>query len=322
MNKKERIMAAIAGEPVDTVPMSFWMPVAESEGTPEEAAERAYQFSKTWDLDLTVTVNGSGYSAEDYVAPDYEQNGGLRYIKRPEDWMKIGESSVNGGALLREQESLKLLLEKEAGERPVVFRVLSPLATASLLAVHLWEDVRRGGGNMVKEALKAITETTCALVQRVIELGADGIFFEAPLADYEIASESFYREYGAPYDMAVLSASQGWCNIVRGGGTNCMFSLLRKYPAQIFTWDAAQSLPTLEEVRDLTGTCAMAGLSRRHLEFDQWNYAEYDIYRTLKETGGRRLILSAGAAVQPHPGMAETFLRSKREIEGKLRMKN
>lgn len=322
MNKKERIMAAIAGEAVDTVPMAFWLPVAEKEGTPEACAEKAYQFSNLWDLDLTVTVNGSGYSAEDYIAPDYEQNGGVRYIKRPEDWMKIGESSVNSGALLREQQSLKLLLEKENGKRPVVFRVLSPLATASQLAIHLWEDVRRGGGNMVKEALKSITETTCALVQRVIELGADGIFFEAPLADYEIASEAFYREYGAPYDMAVLSASQGWCNIVRGGSTNCMFSILRKYPAQIFAWDAAQSLPTIKEAQALTDKCCMAGLSRRHMEFDQWNYVEYDIYQTLKETAGRRLILSAGAAVQPHPGMAELFGKSKRDIESKLIMEN
>lgn len=318
MNRKERIMAAIAGEKLDQVPMAFWLPPVGKENAPETNAEIAHQFAEGWGLDLAVTVNSSSYSAEDYKAPEFTRNGGVIYIKRPEDWKEIGEVSVNHGALLREQTALKALLTREAGSRPVVFRIMSPLATAGILAPHLYEDIRRGGGNLVKEALKAITETTCALVQRVIELGADGIFFEAPLADYEICDEAFYREYGAPYDMAVLSASQGWCNIVRGGETDAMFPVLRKYPSQIFSWDASQSLPTLQEVQDLTDKCCMAGLSRRHLEFGLRNEAEYDLYRTLKTTDGRRLILSAGAAVQPHPGMAPFLEKSRREMEERL----
>lgn len=317
MNKKERIRAAIAGEPCDTVPMAFWLPSRFSEGAPEAAAGKAWDFASAFDADLAVTVNGSAYSAEDYTAPDFVKNGGVSYSRDPSDWERLGEASVNRGALARELKGLKLLLEK-AGGTPVLFRVMSPLATAAMLAPHIWEDIRRGNGAKVKEALAAITETTCALVQRANLLGADGIFFEAPLADYEKLSENFYREYGAPYDRAALSASQGWCNVLRGGETNVMFPLLRKYPAEIFSWDASQSLPTLAEARDLTGKCVMAGLSRRHLEFGMKNHVEHDLYRALKTTRGRGLILSAGAAVQPHRSAAAFLLREKKEIEEKL----
>ena len=39
----------------------------------------------------------------------------------------------------------------------------------------------------------------------------DGIFFATQLSSYAKTEESFYKEYGMPYDLAVLSASSGWC---------------------------------------------------------------------------------------------------------------
>ena len=230
MNKKERIAAAIEGERPDRLPYAFWGPGLTEPESAEIHAGLALDFQKEWDGDLLVTVNGTAYSSEDYIAPGFTKVGGVAYVTDPEDWARLSGSSVNGGALAREQEALKLILSGKEDGAPVLFRVMSPLATVFRLGFHVREDIRRGAGAMVKEALRTVTETSCALVQRVIELGADGIFFEAPYADYEIVDENFYREYGAPYDLAVLSASSGWCNVLRAGETNCMFPLLRKYP--------------------------------------------------------------------------------------------
>lgn len=321
MNKKERIAAAIAGERPDRLPYAFWGPGLTEPESAEIHAGMAMDFQKEWDGDLLVTVNGTAYSSEDYIAPGFTKVGGVAYVTDPEDWARLSGSSVNGGALAREQEALKLILGGKEDGVPVIFRVLSPLATVFRLGFHVREDIRRGAGAMVKEALRTVTETSCALVQRVIELGADGIFFEAPYADYEIVDENFYREYGAPYDLAVLSASSGWCNVLRAGETNCMFPLLRKYPAQIFSWDASQSLPELAEARALTGKCVMAGVSRRSLEFGQRNAVERDIWRAVKETGGRGLILPAGASIQPREGMSTFFRRAAQEIGEKMNIR-
>lgn len=318
MNKKEKIMAAIAGEAVD-LPTAFWQPAGPAENDPAAAAERAYAFAEAIGNDLIITANGSGYSIEDCTAPDIIRNGGVSYIKNPADWERLDDLSLNRGALLREQENLKCLLEKTGGTAPVLFRTESPLSAAASLAPHIWEDIRRGDGDRVKTALRKMTETACALVERAIQLGADGIFFEAPLADYEMTEESLYREYGMPYDLAVLSASQGWCNAVRGGGADCQFSLLRKYPAQILAWNASQSLPTLEAGKMLSGKCVMAGINRRYLEFGMKNHIEKNIIDAIRATGGRGLILSAGAAVTPRRGMAAFFRKTRRDIEEKLR---
>lgn len=270
MTKKERIQAAIHGDAVDHVPYSLWTHLPGIDLDPARNAEHTYDFYKKYDVDILKTMNNGMYSVEDFgVTTDFSDiaKGGVAKItdtpvKEPEDWLKVKPVSVNAGALAREQKYLKLLLNKTKGEVPMVFTVFSPLTTANKLCPSMMEHIREGHGNKVKEGLKAITETTCALVQRVIELGADGIFFATQLSSYDLTEESFYREYGMPYDLAVLSASSGWCNVLHAHGKNIMFPLLRKYPVQIFNWHAWESLPEIGEAQLLTGKCIMAGLER------------------------------------------------------------
>lgn len=66
------------------------------------------------------------------------------------------------------------------------------------------------------------------------------------------------------------------------------------------------------------GVCCMTGISRRHLEFGLRNEVERDIWHALRATGGRGLILSAGAPVQPGPGMAAFFRKAVQDIGGRL----
>ena len=283
MTKKERIQAAIHGDAVDHVPYSLWTHLPGIDLDPARNAEHTYDFYKKYDVDILKTMNNGMYSVEDFgVTTDFS------------DIAKVKPVSVNAGALAREQKYLKLLLNKTKGEVPMVFTVFSPLTTANKLCPSMMEHIREGHGNKVKEGLKAITETTCALVQRVIELGADGIFFATQLSSYDLTEESFYREYGMPYDLAVLSASSGWCNVLHAHGKNIMFPLLRKYPVQIFNWHAWESLPEIGEAQLLTGKCIMAGLERMDITNHRKNEIEREIYETLKQTGGRKVILSPG----------------------------
>lgn len=328
MTKRERIQAAIVGDPVDRVPYSLWSHLPMIDLDPVKNAEATYEFYKKYDVDILKTMNNGMYSVEDFGAKtDFSEipKGGVAKItdtpvKKPEDWLKVHPVSVNEGALAREQTYLKLLLDKTKGEVPVIFTVFSPLTTANKLCPSLRDHIQEGHGDKVKQALKAITETTCALVQRVIELGADGIFFATQLSSYNLTEEAFYREYGMPYDLAVLSASSGWCNVLHAHGENIMFPLLRKYPVQIFNWHAWESLPDIGEAQLMTGKCIMAGLERMDITEHHKNEIEYQIYETLKETGGRKVILSPGCVIR-YPLDVEmlSFVRkAKEEIERKM----
>lgn len=328
MTKTERIAAAIRGEMVDKVPYSLWSHLPVIDEDPLLNAEHTYDFYRKYDVDILKTMNNGMYSAAafgcDIDSSDVPKGGVCRItstpVKEPEDWLKVMPVSLNGGTLQREQEYLKLLLRKTKGEVPVVFTIFSPLTTANKLCPHMMDHIRMGHGEKVKQALKAITETTCALVQRVIELGADGIFFATQLSSYSLTEENFYREYGMPYDLAVLSASSGWCNVLHAHGKDIMFPLLRKYPVQIFNWHAWESLPTIAEAQLMTGKCIMAGLERMDITDHHKNEIEYQIYETLRQTGGRKVILSPGCVIRyPLDEEMLSFVRkAKEEIEQKM----
>lgn len=328
MTKPERIAAAIKGDPVDRVPYSLWSHLPMIDEDPVQNAEHTYDFYQKYDVDILKTMNNGMYSAAAFGcsidSSDVPKGGVTRItstpVHGPEDWLKIEPVSLHTGTLNREQEYLKLLLKKTNGEVPVVFTVFSPLTTAKKLCPDLILHVKRGHGDKVKKALKAITETTCALVQRVIELGADGIFFATQLSSYDLTEESFYREYGMPYDLAVLSASSGWCNVLHAHGKNIMFPILRKYPVQIFNWHAWESLPTIAEAQLMTGKCIMAGLERMDITDHHKNEIEYQIYETLRQTGGRKVILSPGCVIRyPLDEEMLSFVRkAKEEIEQKM----
>lgn len=329
MTKKERIAAAIHGEAVDRVPYSLWSHLPMIDLDPIANAEHTYDFCRTYEVDILKTMNNGMYSIEDFGAHvDYSEipKGGVAKIidtpiETPEDWKKITPASLHEGALAREQRYLKLLLDKTKGEVPVVFTVFSPLTTANKLCPAMMDHIREGHGDLVKQALKAITETTCGLVQRVIELGADGIFFATQLSSYDKMEESLYREYGMPYDLAVLAASQGWCNVLHAHGKNIMFPLLRKYPVQIFNWHAGESLPDIRQAQVMTGKCIMAGLERMDITAHHKNEIQHQIYETLRQTQGRKVILSPGCVIRyPLDQDMLTFVRrSKEEIESALR---
>ena len=138
MTKMERIAAAIRGDAVDTVPYSLWSHLPLIDLDPVKNAEQTYGFYKTYDVDILKTMNNGMYSVEDFGAvADYSEiaGGGVAKIistpaHRPKDWLDLEPVSVNAGALAREQEYLRLLLDKTRGEVPVIFTVFSPLTTA------------------------------------------------------------------------------------------------------------------------------------------------------------------------------------------------
>ncbi len=310
MNKTERIRAAIAGEKVDTIPYGLWSHVPGIDLDPVLNSEKTYEFYKKYDLDFIKTMNNGMYSIEDFGCTiDYSEvaRGGVSKITSTpihsaEDWEKICEVSIDQGALKREQEYLRLVLEKVKGENvPVIFTVFSPITTANkLCGGKVLEYIAEGAGQQVHKALEEITKTTCRLVRRVMDMGADGVFFASQMSSYAVTDEEVYREYGMPYDVSVLQASTGWFNVLHCHGSEIMFNLLREYPVQVFNWHAWETLPTVEEACLYTGKCLMGGIERMDITNRRRNQVRHQIFETVKATKGRKLILTPGCVIR-HP---------------------
>src|SRR5512142_241602 len=96
MNHRERVLAAVRGEPVDHVPVALWRHFPNDDQKPETLATRVVDFQRKFDVDLVKVTPASGYPAEIYGATfvDGKNREGTRsYTARPvnslADWDKI-----------------------------------------------------------------------------------------------------------------------------------------------------------------------------------------------------------------------------------------
>ena len=283
MIKRELIESVIAGEPVTRIPCIFWQ--APSMYTcPEEQAEKTAEFYERHDSDI-IKINN---------IPPIPVSSTGRHV--PDGKTDLSMGSVNHGPLHQQLQVLKSFIPMKKDSAPVLFTVLSPLSSAAAIYPHLLTDASVSPSQK-EELLTDISERTCSLVRTAVEAGADGIFFITTMASYDALSPSLYRKYGFPYDIAVLSSSPGWCNILHAEGKEIMFPLLRKYPVQFITRNAPDSLQGLKEMAALSQKSIIGGLSLDSLSQDRRDYLEHEVYMALKETQGKRLIISPGIAL-------------------------
>lgn len=283
MIKRELIESVIAGEPVTRIPCIFWQ--APSMYTcPEEQAEKTAEFYERHDSDI-IKINN---------IPPIPVSSTGRHV--PDGKTDLSMGSVNHGPLHQQLQVLKSFIPMKKDSAPVLFTVLSPLSSAAAMYPHLLTDASVSPSQK-EELLTDILERTCSLVRTAVEAGADGIFFITTMASYDALSPSLYRKYGFPYDIAVLSSSPGWCNILHAEGKEIMFPLLRKYPVQFITRNAPDSLQGLKEMAALSQKSIIGGLSLDSLSQDRRDYLEHEVYIALKETQGKRLIISPGIAL-------------------------
>ena len=331
MTKRERIRAVVEGREPDKLPYSFWTHLPGIDLDPERLAEETYKFYRTYDVDFIKTMNNGMYAIEDFGCEiDYSEvlKGGVAHVvKTPihqaEDWYKLSVCPVDKGSLARELKSLALLLEKTKQEDvPVIFTVFSPITTANKLSGGtLRQYLADGHGEAVHHALKIITETTCQVAKRAIELGADGIFFAAQSSTYDFMTAEEYEVYGVPYDMEVLEAAKdGWMNTIHAHGPNIMLELLKNYPVDVFNWHAWETYPAVDEASLVTGKCLMGGLNRTDITQCNRNAIRHQIFECFKMMKGRGQILTPGCVIRyPLDTKMLGFIKTtKEEIEQKM----
>lgn len=332
MNKIERIKCAINGEEVDKLPYAFWSHFPGIDLDPKLMAEKTYEFYKEYDIDFVKTMNNGMYSIEDYGCKiDFSNifEGGVAKltespIKEPSDWLKIKDLDITKGTLAREllylENTLKLLKKEKV---PLIFTVFTPITTADKLSGKLFrKHIEEGHGEIVHKALAEIAKTTSKLVKKALEMGADGIFLASQMTCYDVLDEKTYLEYGKPYDLEVLeAASKGWFNVLHVHGNNVLFNTIKDYPVQVINWHAYETLPEIDEARDMSGKCLMGGMKRMDITNKKKNEIRNEIYRTMKTMKNKKHILTPGCVVR-YPLDSEMFKfikEAKEEIENKLK---
>ena len=319
LSKRERVEAALQGQPVDRVPVSAWRHFIPDELSTDTLAQASLKHFNDYDWDW-MKVNpratyyaeawGNQYDFTQYARVYPKRVGGP--IESAADLAKIREVDPADGVFA---EQLELMRKIKAGIDGAHFvqTVFSPLSVLSFLAAHpqthsdvaavqaqydglrqMIQENPRG----VHEALKNIAATLAGYAARVVDAGASGLFFAiVKLARKDILSREEFEEFGKPYDLQVLRAVQGApFNLLHICGPAVYFQSVQDYPVHAINWAAiGQQNPTVSEAIRQTDKAIIGGVDEEGvLQSGTPEEVIQEALEAIRVTGGRRFLLSPG----------------------------
>ncbi len=312
MTSRQRVWAALKGEPVDRPPVSFWGHFYHRESTAADLVEATLEFQREFDWDWVKLNPRKHYHVEPWGV-SYRYSGRANEkpvleswpVHQGGDWAAIGERAHDQGALGEQLQAVRMLKGQLPREVPFVETVFTPLAVLGEmveepgeLRLHL-----RTHPNAVRGALEAVTRTFERFVRAVLEAGADGIYLATTdWASRDLLTPEEYREWARPYDLRVLAAAAGApFNVLHVCKRRNLLIECADYPVAAFSWDAVDPLnPTLADGLAHLRGAVMGGISyddRLVRASSAEVVAEYR--RALEMTRGLRWLAAPGCSIPP-----------------------
>jgi len=313
MNKKERVDAALRGDPVDHVPASMWGHDYEREWSIQGLIEALVENFTRYDWDyMKVNPRSSYYvegwgakyrpSGERYKAPIFEDTP----IKSASDWKRLRPLEPDRGVLAEQLRVLQLLNHAIGYEAYFLQTIFCPLGVARELVGNneaVLQTIQEDR-NAMHTALRAITETFTTFAIASLEQGASGIFYATNgWASAGMLTEDQYREFGEQYDLEFLDAikSRSKWNVMHNCGSHIYFDLLAAYPVQAINWAAtSEGNPDLHEGKMRSGKAVMGGISEKTiLKSGSPDQVQEEVAKAFELTGKTHFLLAPGCAVSP-----------------------
>ena len=276
MSKWDRVEAAVRGEAVDRVPVSFWRHFAVREWSPRSLAELTLDQYRDYDLDI-IKLTPTGiyptqdwgptirFSRDDRIHPAWVDAA----IRSPEEWPALPGLDVTAGALGRELEAIRILASTLDEDVPLVMTLYTPLTIASILCWtassrdRIVQDLRQAPQQM-HAGLAVIRDVVTEYAAACLEAGVNGIFMATQMAHYDVLKRDEYEAFGRAYDLPILESIAGRSRLtmLHACRQNVMFDLIADYPVDVIHWnDRAEQGPNLAAARQRTSKALSGGVA-------------------------------------------------------------
>ncbi len=310
-SKRRRIEAIINGEQPDRPPVALWRHWPGDDQDAAALANAHLKWQSDYDWDLVKVSPASSYCLVDWGVEDRWEGaaeGTRAYMKRlvqtPEDWRKLKVLDPSQGMLSIQLQTLGLVGEglgdSAAGGTPFIATIFSPLAQAKNLAgpQRLLSHMRSHPDD-VMHGLETITASVIQYIEAAASTGISGIFYAIQHARYALLSPVEYQVFGRPFDEEILSsASDLWFNMVHiHGEEDIMFDLVADYPVQCVNWHDRDTGFSLSQGLEQFSGAVSGGISRWSLLQESPEQALVEADKTMKDTGGQRLLLGVGCVI-------------------------
>ncbi len=318
MNKRERLEAAIHGQPVDRLPVALWRHFPGDDQRPADLATATAAFQRRWDFDFVKVTPAGSFCLRDWGVAD-EWIGNIegtrdytrRAIRDADDWLSLRPLDPRAGRLGDQLRCLELI-RAELPDTPIIQTIFNPLSQANNLVGAELVRMLRTHPRQVHRGLETIAATTIAFIRAAQATGIDGVFFAVQHASALVMSDSEYREFGVEYDLRVLSAAGDlWLNVLHLHGDGVYFDLMADYPVQVWNWHDRETPPDLQQGLARVRGAACGGIAREAtLLRGTPDDVRAEVADAIRQTDGRRLIAGTGCVTLiPSP---EANLRAAR----------
>jgi uroporphyrinogen decarboxylase len=310
MSHKERLRAALAGKPVDRAPVALWGHDFAREFSAEGLAEATIESYRAYDWDL-VKVNPRFTYYWEALGIPFEFNGTTHPRRLDTTQRTVADLAAvpmigpGAPAFAEQLHALGRVVLALGGEVDVIQTVFNPLTVASGYLGMPPAEFRAAVAADPASAhlgLSRIAESLADYSAASIDAGASGIFFATvDWGTRDAADETFYREFGRPYDLRVLAEVRGApVNVLHVCRDRNLLDLVLDYPVAAFNWDAhGEGNASLSDVASRVGVAVMGGIDRRLLKSGSAAEVTTQVSKDLAAVTASRFILAGGCSVDP-----------------------
>jgi uroporphyrinogen decarboxylase len=311
MTRRERVRAALAGQPVDRVPVSLWMHNFATENSAEGLTAESLRLASRFEWDFLKPQSRAQCFAEMW---------GLRYtpsreratpytvtsvpLAGPSDLRRLAPADPRVGALGEQLRALRAIRKTVGADTPIIWTVFSPLMVLPFLldggrarAVELM----RTEPEVVDRALRAMATTLAAYARAAVDEGADGLFYATNMATSRLGTAAECRRFQRPHDLRILGAVEGApFNVLHVCGEDVLFDEFADYPVTALSWATVPGNPSLAEGHRRTGRAVVGGLPAKPA-IGELAPAEEEARgrRAISEMRGRFLLLGPDCSINP-----------------------
>ena len=250
MNKKERVMKSLEGEPVDRVPYGFFGHFFEEEKSPFKLGKKLVEFCNLYDMDylkihtrfqIFSEIWGCqwNYGPDKFSGPKCI----MPVIKEASDLSHFIKQKPNMDPINELIQLVQFISKELNSETPMIFTVFSPILVLGTLMGDIFgldaiKEFILKEPDKIRNCLSIITETNIDLIKKVIPHGIDGIYYAAaPFPSDTWIDESSYKFYENNFAKEILNECNKLnCNIIHLSGDNIKIDLIDDLPAHAIHW--------------------------------------------------------------------------------------
>jgi uroporphyrinogen decarboxylase len=311
MTRRERVLAALRGDPVDRVPISFWLHNFATENSADGLATETLRLTRVFDWDFLKPQSRAQCFAEMWgltYRPSTERAMPFSVTHTPltsaADVARLRPVDPRHGALGEQLAALATIRAGVGRDTPIIWTVFAPMMVMSYLVTGGREQalsLARTEPKAMDAGLAAIAETLAAYARACVEAGADGLFYATNIARSDSLTPDECRRFQRPYDLPILAAVEhAPFNLLHVCGPAIHFDEFADYPVTAFSWALGAGNPTLAEVHRRTGRAVVGGLpAKPEIATLSAEAIATRARRAVDEMGGRALLLGPDCSINP-----------------------